>query len=387
MNSLDIDTVINAQNVVYGTAIDLDPAAGRNQPIRPVLDGSFITVPLDSTGAFPSQNKPLLLTTVSHEAAYAIYKSFPALPEEAFPPICAATFGPDRTDVVINAPFYAPVPSAIDGSVDARVQLQNVGTDYLWKCSSWTFARSWVQHGGSAFVGQYVVGASYPGNEAVPYCSTPGVLCHQDDILIVVCIFLFSSHIRLCFLLHMAILLVLVGFVFISSHLVLPLPINLVSFLQHQAHILIEVSLYSSAQPPTQRAPNPLSPPRCNNVTGPSLQLVIPTPRVCLPGQLQPLPMFTPSCLAGRARRLSVLVTQTSGVRVCSMITSSSTSKLSARLLNGPCLGLVTFIRTSRCKPGVSKLHQASFSSSCRKPPLLIHSLLDPSVLSPNSHR
>jgi len=240
---LDIDTVINAQNVVYGTAIDLDPAAGRNQPIRPVLDGSFITVPLDSTGAFPSQNKPLLLTTVSHEAAYAIYKSFPALPVEAFPPICAATFGPDRTDVVINAPFYAPVPSAIDGSVDARVQLQNVGTDYLWKCSSWTFARSWVQHGGSAFVGQYVVGASYPGNEAVPYCSTPGVLCHQDDILIVVCIFLFSSHIRLCFLLHMAILLVLVGFVFISSHLVLPLPINLVSFLQHQAHMLIEVSL------------------------------------------------------------------------------------------------------------------------------------------------
>jgi len=111
---------------------------------------------------------------------------------------------------------------------------------------------------------------------------------------------------------------------------------------------------YSSAQPPTQQAPNPLSPPRCNNVTGPSLQLVILTPRVCLPGQLQPLPMFTPSCLVGRARRLSVLVTQTSGVQVCSMITSSSTSKLSARLLNDPYLGLVTFIRTSRCKPGPS---------------------------------
>jgi len=179
---------------LFNNACNLDPAAGSNQPIRPVLDGSFITTPLDSTAAFPSVSKPILVTSVSHEAGFAIYGAFTdPLPEEAFQPICDATFGSERTAVVVNSPNYAPIPSA-DGSIDARTQLQLVGTDYLWKCSGWTFARSWVQNGGTAYVGQFVVGATYPGNEAVSYCTQPGVVCHQDDIQIVVGIF----HSPLC---------------------------------------------------------------------------------------------------------------------------------------------------------------------------------------------
>jgi len=175
---------------LFSNAINLAPAAGNAQPIRPVKDGYFITSPLDSTAPFPAVNKPLLISTVAHEAGFAVHGAFPdPLPEAAFQPICNATFGSSRAPVVVSSPNYAPV-SLPDGSVDARTQLQVVGTDYLWRCSSWTFARNWVQNGGAAYVGQYLVGASYPGNNAVSFCTGAGIVCHQDDIEIVVCIFL-----------------------------------------------------------------------------------------------------------------------------------------------------------------------------------------------------
>jgi hypothetical protein len=198
LKALSLSTILNAEMNLFNNACNLDPAAGSSQPMRPVLDGSFITTPLDSTAAFPSVSKPVLVTSVSQEAGFAIYGAFTdPLPEEAFQPICDATFGPDRTAVIVNSSYYAPIPSLTDGSIDARAQLQVVGTDYLWRCSGWTFARTWVQNGGTAYVGQFVVGATYPGNEAVPYCTQPGIVCHQDDIQIVVSIFLSSLAILL----------------------------------------------------------------------------------------------------------------------------------------------------------------------------------------------
>ncbi|KAF8892430.1 Alpha/Beta hydrolase protein [Infundibulicybe gibba] len=156
--SLSLNAILNAQDTLFRTAFTIDPAAGMAQPIRPVRDGSFITSPLDSTAPFPSVNKPILLSSF--------------------------TFGPDRTNTILSSPHYPPTPPAL-GLPDARVQLQLIGTDYLWKCSSWTFARNWVQKGGKAFVGLYTLGASYPGNEAVPFCTQDGAVCHQDDIQIV----------------------------------------------------------------------------------------------------------------------------------------------------------------------------------------------------------
>ncbi|KDR81732.1 hypothetical protein GALMADRAFT_59378 [Galerina marginata CBS 339.88] len=185
LNALSLDTILAAQDDLFGSAIDLDPAAGRNQPIRPVLDGSFITSPLDSTATFPSVSKPVLITSVTQEAGFAIYLNYAnPLPADGFAGVSDFTLGEDRTSIIVASPFYPSVP-ALDGSVDARVQLQSLGTDYLWKCSGWTFARNWVQHGGTAYVGQFVVGATYPGNEVVPYCTQPGIVCHQDDIQIV----------------------------------------------------------------------------------------------------------------------------------------------------------------------------------------------------------
>jgi hypothetical protein len=126
------------------------------------------------------------VTSVANEAGFTIYDNFPdPLPEDTFFPICQATFlSTERTNIIVSSSFYPPVPS--DGFVDARVQLQTLGTDYIWRCSAWTFARNWVKHGGTAYVGKYLLGATYPGNEAVPYCTQPGIVCHQDDIMIVV---------------------------------------------------------------------------------------------------------------------------------------------------------------------------------------------------------
>ena len=73
-----------------------------------------------------------------------------------------------------------------NGTADARVQLEQIGTDQIWRCPTWTFARSWTQNGGRAFVAHYTLGATYFDNEDVPYCSEAGIVCHEDDIEIVV---------------------------------------------------------------------------------------------------------------------------------------------------------------------------------------------------------
>ena len=129
---------------------------------------------------------------MANEAGPAIYGGFTdPLPQSAFLPICQATFlSTERTNIITSSPFYSFPPS--DSVVDARIQLQELGTDYLWRCSAWTFARNWVAHGGTAYVGKYLLGATYPGNEEVPFCTQPGIVCHEDDIEIVV-----STHVIL----------------------------------------------------------------------------------------------------------------------------------------------------------------------------------------------
>ncbi|KAG6851287.1 hypothetical protein H0H93_011723 [Arthromyces matolae] len=184
-NALSLDQVIAAQTTLFNTAASIAPPAGAAEPIRPVHDGTLITSPLDSTG-FSSVNKPLLVTTVLNEAGYAIYGQFDdALPSAYFEPVCNATFGSARTTVIVDSPYYPATPSLDGSDPDARSQLQLVGTDYLWKCSAWTFSRNWIQNGGQVYVGEYQLGVSYAGNDAVPYCTGNGVVCHQDDIEIV----------------------------------------------------------------------------------------------------------------------------------------------------------------------------------------------------------
>ena len=127
-----------------------------------------------------------MISTVLNDAGPAIYISFPEpLSESDFRPICNASLGPARTSSIIGSNFYGPVV-LLDEAVDARDQLQLLGTDQMWKCASWTFARNWARHGGTAYVGLFTVGATYPPNTKIPFCGQTGNVCHQDDIMIVV---------------------------------------------------------------------------------------------------------------------------------------------------------------------------------------------------------
>lgn len=190
LKGLSISTVLAAQGKIFDIAASqIDPSTTQSEPIRVVRDGTFITSPLDLTAAFPHVTKPILITNVQNEAGFPIYNAFPStIPEDLLQTVVNATFGTPRTGQILSSAHYRPPSSTAAGTGDARVQLQQMGTDYIWRCSGWTFGRNWVGNGGKAFVGMYVVGATYPGNEQVPYCTSNGAVCHQDDIQIVVCL-------------------------------------------------------------------------------------------------------------------------------------------------------------------------------------------------------
>ena len=155
--------------------------------MRPVHDGVLITSTLDSSSPFPQVSKPIILSTVENEAGPAIYGSFPSpISASTYEEIVESSFGEACATNLLAYPDYQ-VPNVTDGQpTDARIQLEQMGTDEIWRCPTWTFARSWTQNGGSAFVAHYTVGATYPDNEEVPYCTEAGVVCHEDDIEIVV---------------------------------------------------------------------------------------------------------------------------------------------------------------------------------------------------------
>lgn len=184
-NSMSVDDILNAGMTLFFGALSVDPSATQAEPMRPVHDGVLITTSLDSTNTMPSTTKPLMLSTLNNDAGQAIYgNNLQPLPESNFFPACVDALGTDRSDTVVQSPFY-PAIVLLDGTIDSRMQLEKLGTDYIWKCAAWTFARNWVSGGGNAFVGVYTVGATYPDNEGIPFCLEDGSVCHEDDIMIV----------------------------------------------------------------------------------------------------------------------------------------------------------------------------------------------------------
>jgi carboxylesterase type B len=164
-------------------APSIDASTGSAEPIRPVRDGSLITTPLDLTAAFPTVNKPILLSNVKNEAGPTIFGMFTGvLAPSVFGPVCAASLGDARTATIEASPFYNTANVA-----DTRVPLETLGTDWVWRCPTWSLARSLAAHGGAGkvFVGMYVTGATYPANNGIAFCLGAGAVCHQDDIEIV----------------------------------------------------------------------------------------------------------------------------------------------------------------------------------------------------------
>jgi hypothetical protein len=167
--------------------VNIDPSATAEEPMRPVHDGVLITSTLDSSTPFPQVSKPIILSTVENEAGPAIYGSMPSpIDASTYEVIVQSSFAEAEASNLLAYPDYQ-VPNVTYGQpTDARIQLEQMGTDEIWRCPTWTFARSWTQNGGSAFVAHYTVGSTYPDNDDIPYCFEAGVVCHEDDIEIVV---------------------------------------------------------------------------------------------------------------------------------------------------------------------------------------------------------
>ncbi|KAJ7256473.1 alpha/beta-hydrolase [Mycena haematopus] len=178
--ALSLESIIDAQVTLGNNAPSIDPSTGSAEPIRPVRDGSLITTPLDLTAAFPSANKPILLSNVRNEAGPTIFGMFnAALDSSVFELAAQQSLGDARTATLMASPFYNT------SDVDTRIPLETLGTDYVWRCPTWSLARSWVGNGGKAFVGVYFTGATYPANNDIAFCLESGSVCHQDDIEIV----------------------------------------------------------------------------------------------------------------------------------------------------------------------------------------------------------
>ncbi|KAF7350654.1 Carboxylic ester hydrolase [Mycena sanguinolenta] len=165
--ALSLDDILNAQVTLENEANNLDASTGLGEPLRPTRDGQL----------------PLLLTNVKNEGGFTVFQLlFPDGPTPAaeFGPTCDFSLGTNRTDIIMNSPFYP-----VDPTGDSRIPLEILTTDYVWRCPTWTLARNWVSNGAQAFVGMYTIGATYPVNDNTSFCLQPGIVCHEDDIFIV----------------------------------------------------------------------------------------------------------------------------------------------------------------------------------------------------------
>jgi hypothetical protein len=102
------------------SAPSIDASTGGTEPIRPVRDESFIATPLNLTVAFPTVNKPTLLSNVKNEAGPTIFGMFTAV---------LAPSAPQASATHTLPPFYSTANVA-----DTCVLLKTLGTDWGWHC-------------------------------------------------------------------------------------------------------------------------------------------------------------------------------------------------------------------------------------------------------------
>lgn len=191
LDSISTDNLTDISFALFQDAANLDASAGAFMPMRPVTDGTLITSPLDLTATFPKQSKTIMVSTVKNEAGPTIYGNFnSSMSEQTYEQAVVATFGDARSAVIMNSSFYTAAAvgfaDASSAAVDARTQLELLGTDQVWRCPSWSFAREFASAGGTVYVGEYIRGVTYPSNADIAFCAQGGThVCHEDDIEIV----------------------------------------------------------------------------------------------------------------------------------------------------------------------------------------------------------
>jgi len=177
--AISTSDIINAQNGFFFQAeigaIDISVVGG--SPIRIVHDGSFVTTTLTGS-SFPSTLKPIVVTTVNKEAGPAILAQHSdAVPGSDWDDIIDSSF-PVNPDMVLSSTWY---PAPADSVVDTRPELITLGTDQIWRCPTWTLARTWASLGGAVYTGVINIGNVYVDSIGNPFCDETDV-CHEGDI-------------------------------------------------------------------------------------------------------------------------------------------------------------------------------------------------------------
>ena len=123
---------------------------------------------------------PLLITTTKNEGGSAIQQLFP-IPIPAsnttFTDTLIGLVGPERAEILVNARTYTLTP----GKESLRETLERISTDGAWRCPNRAVAESWAAAGGDVWAGEWVEGATYPGNKGT-YCQQQGVVCHEVSV-------------------------------------------------------------------------------------------------------------------------------------------------------------------------------------------------------------
>lgn len=188
------DIVTAQENFInYGGAYLTDPAVGAGEPLRPTLDGTTVVYSLTTT--YPPNKKPVFLTSNKDDAGQAIGLTYPyGLDTSDFEGLVVQSLGSDRGEKVMDAPWYNPLPGVSPPVTPAylvqaditREALSRLGTDQLWKCAIWNFAKRWAAAGGKAYTVLFDVGITYPANSGNDLCQEGGMVCHEDEIMLIV---------------------------------------------------------------------------------------------------------------------------------------------------------------------------------------------------------
>ncbi|KAG8712136.1 hypothetical protein FRC11_000948 [Ceratobasidium sp. 423] len=185
---VSVADIISAQQEMRNKVGAMYPVTNGGTPMRPFHDGQLLQHTLTGN-SFPATAdlKPVLVLTVKDEAGSSIGQNLPAgFPTAYFDSTVSQFYDTDRTSKIVSSDNYNPdsygAQAGYPDDDKTRTALSQLFTDGYWRCPGWTFGRGWASKGGNVYTGEFQVGATYPPNQDISFCS--GKVCHQDDIYI-----------------------------------------------------------------------------------------------------------------------------------------------------------------------------------------------------------
>ncbi|GMK55331.1 hypothetical protein CspeluHIS016_0203870 [Cutaneotrichosporon spelunceum] len=186
LKNVDLHSLLSVQDEVGAVAPFTIHGVPMGEVYRPQFNTT--TLPSDPVSAiFNSPSTlaanisalPVLLSYTRNESGFTV-DNFISGPQVANAFIFNVTvnklLGAERAKAFLDAVVYPLVP----GPDGMRTSLEIPLTDAVWRCVSLAVGAKYAAAGGTIFVGEWTKGTEY--NAQGGYCSTPGAVCHSDDI-------------------------------------------------------------------------------------------------------------------------------------------------------------------------------------------------------------